>query len=526
MRPGTCLKCLIVGLAALLAAAQVWSVSASVFINYPSISPDGDGVQDFMSIVITLSAPVDSLVVTIEDPVTRAVHDTILATIPAAAGDHATVWDGTAAGEIPLPEGEYLLHCHASTGGTGESILRTVVIDTTGPQVAIDRIEPGVYAPGWPDESAAVTVYFTVAGWEPGASARMTVVDPGDLSTVTPLTVGSDGEWTASWQDDDAASGTHRVTVTVSDEAGNSDADSGSFLVDADGPVTSFVTQIPSSTREVPGAIKGKSHDPSGVPWLQLSWTGGGAESNRFDPDSTWFAGDTLYFRFDTPDTVNGGVSYVEGTYVLKAFARDPFENQTSKQITFKLDRTAPEPPAIDAPPARVIEPELDLSVSWATGSDTLHVYRSHGGVTVRSSFLTAGLGPANPPSVILGEGENALWATASDRAGNASAVSNTVTTVYDPSTQLTFPEAFRGPDRFQVVTDRTAASVEVSLFDLRGDRVRRLAMAGPGTRFDIEWDLRTDDGEDVRNGAYLAVITIDFGSSRTVEKGFIAVVR
>jgi hypothetical protein len=55
---------------------------------------------------------------------------------------------------------------------------------------------------------------------------------------------------------------------------------------------------------------------------------------------------------------------------------------------------------------------------------------------------------------------------------------------------------------------------------------VRRLSLEGPASRFDIEWDLRTQDGEEVRNGAYLAVITVDFGSSRTVEKCFIAVVR
>ena len=527
MRFGTGFGHSILGLAALLTAGAVWAGSASVFISYPSISPNGDGVQDQMSIVITLSGAVDSLVVTIEDSVTRNAYDTLLAVAPAAAGDYATVWDGTDDGGSTLPEGEYLLHCFESTGGIPESLLRTVVIDTTAPQVAIDRIEPGVYAPGWPDETAAVTVYFTVAGWETGASARMTVVDPDEIETVTPLAVDGDGQWTGVWQDADAASGVHTATVTVQDEAGNSDHDAGPFLVDADGPVTAFVTAIPSNTREVPREIVGKSHDLAGIASLQLSWTGtDNAESDRFDPDSTWLAADTLYFRFDTPDTVNGETSYVEGSYILKAIARDPFENQSSKQLSFRLDRTAPAPPVIAPPPARVIEAELELSVTWSSGSDTLVLYRLHGGETVTSRIPTTIIGPSNPPTVMLGEGENAIWAVASDKAGNTSGVSGTVTTVYDPSTRMTYPEAFRGPDRFQIVTDRTVSSVEVTMYDMRGERVRRLSAAGPGTRFDLEWDLRTDDGEDVRNGAYLAVIEIDFGSSRTVEKGFIAVVR
>jgi flagellar hook assembly protein FlgD len=527
MRTSAGLVYAIIVLSAFFAASPAWADGASVFINYPSISPDGDGSQDFMSIVVTLTGDVDSLVVTIEDLSSPVVYKTLLTSVPAAAGDHAAVWDGTDEGDALLPEGEYRLRVYESTGGTGQSLLRTVVIDMTGPQVAIDRIEPGVYAPGWPDDEAEVTVYFTVSEWETGATAWMTVVDPDEVSTVSSLSIDADGEWTASWQDAEAETGTYLVEVTVRDEAGNVDSDTGSFLVDATGPVTSFVTVIAANTREVPAEIVGHSHDPAGVAWLQLSWTGPtGGESDRFDADSTWLDGDTLYFRFDTPDTVTGEAGYVEGAYTLKAFARDPFENQTSKSLAFKLDRTAPGAPSIDAPPARVIESVLDLSVTWTTGSDSLHLYRSHDGATVRTSYLTAGLGSSNPPSVALGEGENLIWATASDKAGNTSAVSNTVAVVYDPSTQMTIPEAFRGPDRFQIVTDRSAARVEVTLYDMRGDLVRRLSLEGPASRFDIEWDLRTQDGEEVRNGAYLAVITVDFGSSRTVEKCFIAVVR
>lgn len=513
--------------AAVLASGGAWAQNASIFVNFPSISPNGDGVQDMMSIVVTLSAGVDTLALTIEDPATRAVHDTLLLKAPAAAGTHSTTWDGTGASSTLLPEGEYLLHLYESAGGTGASLLRTVIIDLTSPRVTIDRVEPGVYAPGWPDTAARVTVYYNISGWETGASARMTVTDPAQTATTSSLAVSGDGEWTAWWKRQTAASGVYTVTIVVRDEAGNSDSDSGSFIVDSEGPVLEFKTQIPSNTREVPREIVGRSHDPSGVPYLQLSWTGtDNVESARFDPDSTWLAGDTLYFRFDTPDTVTGEEGWSEGTYLIRAFARDPFQHQTSKQLLFRLDRTPPSVPVIAPPPASVIVPQLELAISYGTGTDTLFVYRLHEGTTVRSTFATAALGPKRHPTVTLGAGSNEIWAAAKDRAGNTSANSNVVVAVYDPSSRITYPEAFRGPDRFQIVTERTARSVEVSIFDLRGDRVRRIERAGPGTVFDILWDLRNDGGEEVRNGAFVAVIVIDFGSERMVEKNFIAVVR
>ena len=47
------------------AALAVWAGSASLFINYPSISPNGDGVRDEMTVTANLSSPVDTLIVTV-----------------------------------------------------------------------------------------------------------------------------------------------------------------------------------------------------------------------------------------------------------------------------------------------------------------------------------------------------------------------------------------------------------------------------------------------------------------------------
>ena len=509
------------------AALATWAGSASLFINFPSISPNGDGIRDEMTVTVNLSSQVDTLIVTIRDKTSPAVYDTLILEAPADTGNHTAMWGGTDWTGTVLPEGEYDLHLYEVTGTTGESILRTVIIDLTSPQVNIDRIEPGVFSPGWPDTTASVTVYFSVTGWETGASARMTVRDPSDLETVDPIDVQGDGEWTGVWKPATAESGFHVITITVDDEAGNFDADSGSVFVDSDSPELEILTEVPSNTREVPHEIIGRAYDHSGVSSLELSWRGTDMlESDRFPADSTWFDADTLYWRFDTPDTVNGDAGYVEGGYMLKAFAGDPFDNESNEQISFNLDRTPPTPPLIAAPPERMIQPELNLYIQYDSDTDSLFVYRQADGPIESTWFITAGLTPGEPFELTLDEGLNEFWAAGKDNAGNESASSNTVHTTLDPTTGITYPEVFRGPNTFQIVSAQTASSVTLDIYDMRGERIRRISVPGPATSFDIAWDLTNDDGETVKNGPCLVVITIEHSGGRTVDKAFIAVVR
>lgn len=65
---------------------------------------------------------------------------------------------------------------------------------------------------------------------------------------------------------------------------------------------------------------------------------------------------------------------------------------------------------------------------------------------------------------------------------------------------------------------------IELSIFDPRGRRVRRLLSgwreAGPGQ---VVWDGRGEDGMEVPNGAYFASMTLDDGSDRITRKVAIA---
>ena len=510
------------------AALAVWAGSATLFINFPSISPDGNGIKDEMTVSVDLSSQVDTLIVTVRDKTAPTVYDTLILEAPAGTGNHTAIWGGTDWTGTLLPEGGYDLHLYETTGSTGESILRTVIIDLTSPLVNVDRIEPGVFSPGWPDTSASVTVYFSVTGWETGAAARMTVRTPSGVETTDPVDVQGDGEWTGVWKPATAESGFHVITITAVDEAGNFDSGSGSVFVDTDGPELEILTDVPSNTREVSHEIIGRAHDHSGVSSLELSWTGTDmTESGRFPADSTWFDADTLYWRFDTPDTVNGDAGYIEGGYILKTFAKDPFDNQSDEQLSFKLDRTPPAAPLIAAPPVKMIQPELNLYILYdVDDTDSLFVYRQAGGSVDSTSFITAGLTPGDPFELTLSEGQNEFWAVGKDKAGNESALSNIVRTTLDPTTGITYPEVFRGPNTFQIVSAATASSVTLDIYDMRGERIRRISAPGPGTSFDIPWDLTNDDGETVKNGPCLVVITIEHAGGRTVDRAFIAVVR
>jgi hypothetical protein len=155
-----------------------------------------------------------------------------------------------------------------------------------------------------------------------------------------------------------------------------------------------------------------------------------------------------------------------------------------------------------------------------------MNVYWQAGGTVVSESFITLGRPPEDPFELTLAEGENEFWATATDNAGNTSGPSNTVRTTFDPTTGITYPEVFRGPNTIQVVSAETALSVTLEIYDMRGERIRRFSVPGPGTNFDIAWDLTNDDGEMVKNGPCLFVIVIETAGSRIVDKAFIAVVR
>ena len=189
--------------------------------------------------------------------------------------------------------------------------------------------------------------------------------------------------------------------------------------------------------------------------------------------------------------------------------------------VAFTLDRTAPAPPLIMNRPGTVLTSPIELELEFADDVDSLTIFRSYESTVTNTTIVYF-----MPPTVELGTGQNGIWVVAKDAAGNESGSSEILEVIYSLGTGISYPEAFRGPDVFQIVTGSAANGVEIDIYDLGGEKVRTIRDWSISSTYEIEWDLLNDDGETVRNGAYLMILTIHSGGSRTIEKNFIAVVK
>jgi len=281
----------------------------------------------------------------------------------------------------------------------------------------------------------------------------------------------------------------------VDDEAGNSSSDNGFFEVDNAGPAIVFVDSLPYYTNNTPQVIEGTCFDRNGVEGLELSWN----NSPPVAPDSTFEVGDTLHWLFNVEDSVKSQGVYVEGQYKLSVSCSDSFGHSTTKVMTFYIDTTPPAPPYLRPVPARVNDRELVIV------GDLLDEFSA---------------------TLDLFDGNNTVWAFAKDKAGNSSSISNVINVEYRVVDELVFPEVFRSADYFRIYSTKEIQSVQVKIFTINGRLVRTLSKYGPASKFEIMWDLLNEDGSEVNNGPYLAVITIEYPGSRRVEKKLIAVVR
>ncbi len=491
-----------------------------IVIDHPSISPNGDGVQDSSAVVIALQETALRLVVTLEDTVSAMVVDTLLDITDPAAQEYETAWKGTDSLGMLMPDGGYRISFIITGETNSEEYSRTVIVDTTRPVITLDRIEPGVYTPDIGGTSEEVLIYFYLVDLGEPDSVDITVVNPQGVEIEVPLGPLADGLNTASWVGDESSpDGLYGLSLHAYDEAGNESGDTGFINVDTEGPVLAFIDPLPEQVNRVPLVQEGYCTDRNGIEEPLLVWNG----SDPFAPHGTSWRGDTLFWSFDLRDSVLVGGAYVERTCTLQVLCSDVLGHDADERMTFTVDLTPPDPPILRTPlyPAHV--PEYEVIGSSPFG-DSVMVYRVAGSdtATYKKNLVVELFGV----TVDLLLGENEIWAKVADLAGNWSEPSNRITVVFDDAAGFFYPEAFRGPDNFEILTNTEALGVEIKIYTLGGEEVATLGERGPATRFDIEWSLQNDDGEEVRNGPYLVVITVEYASGKTVDKNFIAVVR
>ncbi|HMA76991.1 MAG TPA: FlgD immunoglobulin-like domain containing protein [Candidatus Krumholzibacteriaceae bacterium] len=491
----------------------------AMVIDYPSISPNGDGIKDESPLHIELLSSFDTLVVTIENIAETEVFDTLLRGSNPDSGSYIYEWEGRDSSGTVLSDSEYLLKLYASRPDTVINIKRTVIVDTSPPYIHIDRIEPGVFSPDETDTTDKALIYYTVSEFNEGSRTSALITDPENNTEEITLDIHSDSSYCFKWRPETPVSGTYSISVMIEDLAGNAGTDQGHIIVDADSPEISFLTTVPRYTKHPPDSITGTIYDRSDIDSLGFTWK----DSLVITPGSIYTSNDTTVWHIVIYDSVYSGGSYIEGDYSLEVYARDIFGQSSDNSISFEIDTTRPAPPVLAQPQSPVLKGEVVLSFnSLDAGADSVSIFRLFDGDT----FTTTVSSSNSSPKIDLSEGENEIWAKVTDEAGNESYQSNHISVTYEISSRNLFPEAFREPDDFIISTSSEAGKVKIQIFDLSGEEVRTISETGPQTYFQLEWDLLSNDGEEVRNGAYLAVITVYYSNSKTVDKNFIAVVR
>lgn len=509
----------------LMPIANSEAADISLIIDHPSISPNGDGSKDFSKVEMTLSKRFDSLTVTLRNTAETEIHDSLISLTDPEPSLYSFFWTGRDSLDNLLDDGEYLIFLRAVKADTVTETRRTVIVDTEPPMVHLDRIEPGIYSPALP--GGRVLIYYTVSGYSTGCTAGGLITDPEDGTTELDLgVVETDSSYIYEWDPISPKDGIYTVTLNIEDLAGNRGTDEGHISVDAKGPIIN-IDPVNSPTSDPPPFMSGNCYDRSTVDSLRFTWRAGAGDANQIFPDTVYTENDTTYWNVSIYDSIYSPAEaeYIEKTYTLSVNARDSLNQSENSEMSFTVDITPPDPPSLVQPTSVLLKPEIGITYGEALGAGVMDVqfYIQHQGVTdstTKSAF--------NPnPIIYLNEGITEIWARAIDQAENISGSSNRIRVEYRNASISTYPEVFRGPEIFRVSTAEDAYRVRIRIFTLEGEEVRTMVEDGPSEYFELEWDLTTNDGEEVRNGAYLLIITTSFynTSSRT-EKEFISVVR
>ena len=323
--------------------------------------------------------------------VTGKASDPHLATV-AVNGVAATIVNGEfAASGVPLQEGSNSLVAHAvdTLGHARDSSQVTVVRDSTAPEVAITEPTPHAQL-----RSRTVTVRGTVA------DAHLRRVTVGSVQAVVEGGVGgAPATWSATVELPEGDSELVAHAEDTLDQAGEST------------PVPVVVDTLPPMVRLDPPAeplvgtatvtVTGKVEEPH----VESVTVGGVAATVAAD------------------GTFTATVPLSEGSNELRATARDTFDHQaTSEPVVYVLDSTAPAL-AITSPRDGDSLTGLQVTVTGTVSDPNLLGVKVNGvDATVDSTAHTF------QATVALADGANSLVAVATDRLGNRTEKSVTVT--------------------------------------------------------------------------------------------------
>jgi hypothetical protein len=306
-------------------------------------------------------------------------------------------------------------------------------LDTTAPAApSIDSVDGHTPSPATgSDPTPVIVVSGVVAGDSVAISEGTDVlgakVVPAGASTVTFNPGEADVEVNLAGDVDRD----HTVVATATDPVGNTSAASASFsyFLDTGETGPDLVSRSPDGTSpETPASVSATYNQALDTSTSTLTVRN---RSGNVLGGATSFSADarTVTFTPSSPFTEAGS------PYVVTAEVGDANGNLTTNTWSFAVDTTAPPPPTVASvagdttSPAAGKDPTPAIVVSGVVAGDTVAV--SEGTTVLGSKVVPAGAdtvtfngGETDAGVTVAGEGDHALTATATDRAGNASAAS------------------------------------------------------------------------------------------------------
>jgi cysteine-rich repeat protein len=367
--------------------------SASVAVSVDTIAP----------VAPALSAPAD------QSDLSQA-RPTFAGT--AEPGSRVAVLDGTTVVCTATADAQGAWSCTPSADlGDGAHALVAVSTDaagnasapSTGVTVTIDTQAPAIPVVTGPAPGSTVGSPLAVTGTAEAGSVMVVTLDGQPLCTVT---ADVQGNWSCSVSGH-LADGSHVVTATATDGAGNASAvGSASFTVDTRVPATP-VLGAPGTgldTNQAPTQAKGQATPGDTV---TVSLDGQVVCTVTADATGAWTC------SLPTP--------MVDGDHTVSATATGP-GGVSSPPVgsTFTVDTTPPAAPAITSPADGSSEATLPMSMSGTAEPGSTVTVTLDG----QSVCTTTADAQGNWTCMFSGtttDGEHTLSATTTDRAGNVS---------------------------------------------------------------------------------------------------------
>ncbi|WP_168198748.1 Ig-like domain-containing protein [Jejubacter calystegiae] len=390
------------------AAGNTSSTSDGVYVGVNSVMPEtptltGPAATHDKTPALSGTAEAGSTV-TIRD------GDNVLGTTTADADGH---WQFTVPDDKALADGSHTLTATATDAAGNTSATSGAVA------IGVDSI-----APEAPTITGPAATHDKTPALSGTAEAGCTVTIRDGDSVLGTTTADADGHWNFTVPDDKAlADGSHTLTATATDAAGNTSATSGAVAIGVDSAAPEAPTLTgPAATHDKTPALSGTAEAGSTVTIRDGDNVLG---TTTADADGHW--------QFTVPDDK----ALADGSHTLTATATDAAGNTSGKSqgVAIGVDSVAPEAPTLTGPALTGNETPT-LNGTAEAGST----------VTIRDGDNVLGTTTADadghwnftvPDDQALADGEHTLTATATDAAGNISAGSNSATVTINPEAPL-----------------------------------------------------------------------------------------